>query len=47
MTIEEMNKKISKLKIILIEKKIITNEETIGIKHLVKYNNLLKYGKND
>ena len=46
MNIEEINSKLEKLKIILVNKKIIKSNESIGIQHLVKYSNFLKYPNN-
>ena len=46
MKTQEINQKLEILRKILIEKNIISDNESIGIKHLVKYNTLLKYPNN-
>jgi hypothetical protein len=46
METQEINEKLEKLRKILIEKNIISDNESIGIRHLVKYSNFLKYPNN-
>ena len=44
MNIEQYNKDLERLRIILIQKKIISETDSIGTKQFFKYNNFLKYG---
>lgn len=43
---EKFQKDLETLRLILIEKKIIPENETIGVKQFVKYFQLLRYSKN-
>lgn len=46
MNVNKYEKDLEKLRIILIEKGIIKQEETIGVKQFVKYFQLIRYHNN-